>query len=168
MVLQQLRARSECYAPELVPSSPSIYPSIDHTKYLNMKETSSNISTSIDATSISPWSPSHFIHDGPLIQIVGLLFNICDSSLKKQLNLIRKSCTEKGAWDDINLLIANFAHPSSFPGWQADFYSEEVNNDLRTHNLANLQQLMLHINQTNDKLGQSLRKNPHLLMRILS
>ncbi|MBW0460735.1 hypothetical protein O181_000450 [Austropuccinia psidii MF-1] len=154
-VPQELSARLDSYASKLIPSSPSINPSIDHRKSLNIQSTSSNVSTSIDTTSMSPWSSSHFIHDMPIVKTVGLLFNISDSQLQKDLNLIRKSCTEKGGFDDFKLCIANIAQQCPFPGCRADFDSEEAYHDWRTKELANLQQAMLHMIQTNPELVQS-------------
>ncbi|MBW0565967.1 hypothetical protein O181_105682, partial [Austropuccinia psidii MF-1] len=87
--------RRYSYASELIPSSPSINPSNDNRISLNIQSTSSNVSPSIDATSMSPWASSHFIHDMPIVKTIGLLFNISHSQLQKDLNLIRNWCTEK-------------------------------------------------------------------------
>ncbi|MBW0512131.1 hypothetical protein O181_051846 [Austropuccinia psidii MF-1] len=94
----QLHARLDSYASELIPSSPSINPSNDNRISLNLQLTSSNVSPSIYATSMSPWASSHFIHDMPIVKTIGLLFNISHSQLQKDLSLIPNWCTEKETW----------------------------------------------------------------------
>ncbi|KAI9630560.1 hypothetical protein KEM48_013821, partial [Puccinia striiformis f. sp. tritici PST-130] len=155
-VPHELMTRLDSYASKLAPAAAaaaaaaSSSSSSSHTHNQSSASISSSIhSNPAENTAISspgegspgpsPWSISHSVHDMPTVKTIGSLFAISDSQLQKDLNNVRKNCTEKAAFEDFKLCIANIAQQCRFPGRRADFDSDEVYREWRTKELAQIQ-----------------------------
>lgn len=97
-VSPELNARLDSYASKLVP--PNLDPhALGRTDYRQSLHIATNVSphpsTSADTTSISPWAVSYSVQDMSSILLVGLLFGVSEAQLQKDVNVIRKICTEK-------------------------------------------------------------------------
>lgn len=156
-VPHELMTRLDSYAAKLIPPSTSSTDHLQQTHETRRMPSASNSSLPSPAESSStfPWLTSHSIHDMSSVKTVGLLFGVSDSQLQKDLNNIRKICTEKAAFDDFKLCIDNISQQSPFPGRRADFDSDDAYRDWRTKELAQLQQAMLRMIQANPDLVQS-------------
>ncbi|KAA1097225.1 hypothetical protein PGT21_028734 [Puccinia graminis f. sp. tritici] len=156
-VPQELMTRLDSYASKLAPASSSSHePSSSNTDSRKLPSPSSTALTSpAEGSSSSPWSISHSIHDMPTVKTIGSLFAISDSQLQKDLNNIRKNCSEKAAFDDFKLCIANIAQQCRFPGRRADFDSDDGYREWRTKELAQIQHAMLQMIRANPDLARS-------------
>ncbi|KAH9452910.1 hypothetical protein MJO29_004693 [Puccinia striiformis f. sp. tritici] len=103
----------------------------------------------------SPWSISHSVHNMPTVKTIGSLFARSDSQLQKDLNNVRKNCSEKAAFEDFKLCVANIAQQCRFPGRRADFDPDEVYREWRTKELAQIQHAMLQMIRANPDLARS-------------
>ncbi|KAI8456827.1 hypothetical protein BY996DRAFT_4579115 [Phakopsora pachyrhizi] len=177
-VPHELSARLDSYASKLAPqsastSSTTIQDPSSSTPYqesrrpLNLPSASSSslaaTSSQPDASSSSPWAISHSVQDMAPVKVVGALFRVSDSQLQKDINTIKKFCTEQAFMDDLKLCISNIAQQCRFPGRRTDFDSDEAYNSWRTKELAQLQQDMLEIIKSKPELvhtrSQSSSKN---------
>ncbi|POW08394.1 hypothetical protein PSHT_09588, partial [Puccinia striiformis] len=77
------------------------------------------------------------------------------SQLQKDLNNVRKNCSEKAAFEDFKLCVANIAQQCRFPGRRADFDPDEVYREWRTKELAQIQHAMLQMIRANPDLARS-------------
>lgn len=98
-VSPELNARLDSYASKLVPPdldrpSASSRPDLRHSTHLS-SPVIPHASSSTDSHSISPWAISHSVHDMSSALLVGQLFGVSESQLQKDVNAIRKFCTEK-------------------------------------------------------------------------
>ncbi|KAI9607513.1 hypothetical protein H4Q26_006040 [Puccinia striiformis f. sp. tritici PST-130] len=170
-VPHELMTRLDSYASKLAPAAAAAAAaasssSSSHTHNQSSASISSSIhSNPAENTAISspgegspgpsPWSISHSVHDMPTVKTIGSLFAISDSQLQKDLNNVRKNCTEKAAFEDFKLCIANIAQQCRFPGRRADFDSDEVYREWRTKELAQIQHAMLQMIRANPDLARS-------------
>ncbi|EGF99428.1 uncharacterized protein MELLADRAFT_50709 [Melampsora larici-populina 98AG31] len=161
-VSPELNARLDSYASKLVP------PNLDHhalgrTDYRQSLHIATNVSphpsTSTDTSSISPWAVSYSVQDMSSILLVGLLFGVSEAQLQKDVNAIRKICTEKAAIEDLKLCISNISQQCRFPGRRRDFSSDEAYQEWRTSELTALQQTMLQMIKNNPELVHTQSTN---------
>ncbi|POW13360.1 hypothetical protein PSTT_03872, partial [Puccinia striiformis] len=95
------------------------------------------------------------VHNMPTVKTIGSLFARSDSQLQKDLNNVRKNCSEKAAFEDFKLCVANIAQQCRFPGRRADFDPDEVYREWRTKELAQIQHAMLQMIRANPDLARS-------------
>lgn len=161
-VSPELNARLDSYASKLVP--PNLDPhALGRTEYrqsLHIATSNSpHPSTSTDSSSISPWAISYSVQDMSSILLVGLLFGVSEAQLQKDVNAIRKICTEKAAIEDLKLCISNISQQCRFPGRRSDFSSDEAYQEWRTSELTALQQTMLQMIKNNPELVHTQSTN---------
>ncbi|KZO97576.1 hypothetical protein CALVIDRAFT_479858 [Calocera viscosa TUFC12733] len=103
------------------------------------------------------WSSmySHSIADMPLVKTVARLFGKGDPELQKDVNTLRRICTEKAALTDLKTCLKNISMNMPFPGRRDDFESEEAFHHWKTTELAQLSQLMVVMVQFNPELAKS-------------
>lgn len=80
----ELNARLETYSAKIAPPPPSSSP----------EPPTPSTSSAADA---NPWTISHSVQDMPLVRSVGQLFGIQEGQLQKDVNAVRRSCTEKAS-----------------------------------------------------------------------
>ncbi|KAH9821214.1 hypothetical protein DFH28DRAFT_1079274 [Melampsora americana] len=161
-VSPELNARLDSYASKLVP--PNLEPhALGRTDYRQSLHISTAVpphpSTSNDSTSISPWAVSYSVQDMSSILLVGLLFGVSEAQLQKDINAIRKICTEKAALEDLKLCISNISQQCRFPGRRSDFSSDEAYQEWRASELTALQQTMLQMIKNNPELVHTQSAN---------
>lgn len=152
----ELQSRLAMYSAKLVPpksSGSSVAGSSAHGDGSRAESTSPVPPTS--ASESSPWTISHSVGDMPLVIEVGQLFGVPEGDLQKDVNYIRKFCTEKAAVEDLKACIANVSTGARFPGRREDFRSEESYSRWRAGELQTSQQLMLTMIKFNPELVQS-------------
>lgn len=155
-VPQELMTRLESYAAKLAPASSTMNDSNTDSRKLPSPSNAPSLNSPAESVSTpSPWIISHSIHDMPTVKTIGSLFAISDSQLQKDLNNIRKICSEKAAFDDFKLCIANIAQQCRFPGRRADFDSDDGYGEWRAKELAQLQHAMLQMIKANPDLARS-------------
>ncbi|OAV98529.1 hypothetical protein PTTG_25578 [Puccinia triticina 1-1 BBBD Race 1] len=157
-VPQELMTRLDSYAAKLAPPSSTANdpsPSNPDSRKLPSPSSTALNSPAESSAAPSPWIISHSIHDMPTVKTIGSLFAISDSQLQKDLNNIRKNCSEKAAFDDFKLCMANIAQQCRFPGRRADFDSDDGYREWRTKELAQIQHAMLQMIRANPDLARS-------------
>ncbi|EJU00294.1 hypothetical protein DACRYDRAFT_54447 [Dacryopinax primogenitus] len=103
------------------------------------------------------WSTqySHSVADMPLVKTVGRLFRKSDQDVQKDINALRRVCTEKAALTDLKTCLKNINMNMPFPGRRDDFDSEEAFHHWKTTELSQLSQLMVIMVQFNPELAKS-------------
>ncbi|KAG0145343.1 hypothetical protein CROQUDRAFT_658787 [Cronartium quercuum f. sp. fusiforme G11] len=163
-VSPELNARLDSYASKLVPPNlePNPLPNRNdfrQSTHISSSSTPLASSSTSESASVSAWAVSYNVHDMSLVLLVGQLFGVSEAQLQKDVNAIRKFCTEKAALEDLKLCISNLSQQCRFPGRRADFASDEAYQEWRKQELSTLQQAMLQMIKTNPELVQTQSSN---------
>ncbi|PWN26305.1 hypothetical protein BDZ90DRAFT_51811 [Jaminaea rosea] len=92
------------------------------------------------------------VRDSDLVRSVGQLFAVDMDQLSKDVDFMRKTCTEQAAMIDLKHCVKNINLQASWPGRREDFESEEAYQQWRTQELSALSQLMMQMCQANPEL----------------
>ncbi|KDQ55910.1 hypothetical protein JAAARDRAFT_208172 [Jaapia argillacea MUCL 33604] len=111
-------------------------------------------STSRDSVS-SPIGVSGNIMDMPLVKTVAKLFKIPDATVQKEVDQLRRFCTEKAALQDLKTCLKNINAGATFPGRREDFDSDAAWQHWKHLETSQLSQLMLVMVQFNPELAKS-------------
>lgn len=160
-VSKELRERLESYQAKLVPK-PS--PSAGVGSNGSAVGSSSTPSTPIgpvggtaessrrgSAASAAP-AMDNPIKDSEMIRSVGALFAVDTEQLSKDVDFMRKSCTEQAAMIDLKHCVKNINLQASWPGRKEDFESEPAYQHWRAQELQALSQIMMQMCQANPEL----------------
>ncbi|PWN50695.1 hypothetical protein IE53DRAFT_82315 [Violaceomyces palustris] len=110
--------------------------------------------TSSASTSIAPSKDVTSI-EHPLIQAVGTLFQVDHDQLQKDVDFIKRTCTEQAAMQDLKQCVKNVNLQSAWPGRRDDFETEEAYQKWRTSELSALSHIMMSMCQINPELLKS-------------
>lgn len=92
------------------------------------------------------------VKDSELIRSVGLLFEVDTEQLGKDVDFMRKTCTEQAAMMDLKQCVKNVNLQASWPGRKEDFGSEEAYQQWRSQELHSLSHIMMEMCQANPEL----------------
>lgn len=95
---------------------------------------------------------SNPISESVLIKAVGELFKIEHEQLLKDVEFMKKTCTEQNAMIDLKHCVKNINLQAAWPGKREDFQTEEGYNQWRTGELQALSQIMMHMCKANPEL----------------
>ncbi|EJD43871.1 hypothetical protein AURDEDRAFT_145221 [Auricularia subglabra TFB-10046 SS5] len=100
-------------------------------------------------------SVSGSVDDMPLVKTIARLFNVADADVQRDVNALKRVCTEKAALTDLKACLKNINAGLPFPGRREDFESDAAYQHWRTTELAHLSQLMVIMVQFNPELAKS-------------
>ncbi|KZP33278.1 hypothetical protein FIBSPDRAFT_847925 [Athelia psychrophila] len=112
-------------------------------------------STSKEKDIVASPTISASIADMAIVRTVAQLFKIPESAVQKEIDKMRKFCTEKAALNDLKTCLKNLAAGASFPGRKEDFDSDAAWQHWKTQETQTLSQLMLAMAQLNPELARS-------------
>ncbi|KAF9074643.1 hypothetical protein BDP27DRAFT_1416051 [Rhodocollybia butyracea] len=112
-------------------------------------------STSRDRDSVASMSISGSVSDMTLVKTVASLFKLSESSVQKEVDQLRATCTEKAALTDLKTCLKNITAGAQFPGRREDFDSDEAWQHWKTLETTQLQQMMVAMVQFNPELAKS-------------
>lgn len=102
-----------------------------------------------------PSTPAPNISDMALVKIVGDLFGKSQQDVQRDINVIRKICTEKAGLLDLKTCLKNINAGVAFPGRREDFDTESAYHSWKTTETTQLSQLMVLMIQVNPELAKS-------------
>lgn len=133
----ELTQRVDMYVSKLVPSSGGLPQSSDAGKQ-----------------EMAP-PPAATLADMVLVRVVGRLFDKTDDELQREINGIKKYCTEKAALIDLKMCLQNINAGLPFPGRREDFPDETSFQHWKSLEQTHLSQLMVVMVQFNPELAKS-------------
>ncbi|KAN0065532.1 hypothetical protein ACQY0O_001369 [Thecaphora frezii] len=95
------------------------------------------------------------VENSVLIQTIGRLFNVDVDQLHRDVDFVRKTCTEQAAMTDLKHCVKNINLQQPWPGRREDFESDEAYQRWRTHELSTLSQMMMDMCSLNPDLLKS-------------
>ncbi|EPQ30696.1 uncharacterized protein PFL1_01597 [Pseudozyma flocculosa PF-1] len=98
---------------------------------------------------------SNPVGDSALIQTVGRLFNVDPDQLARDVDFVKKTCTEHAAMTDLKHCVKNINLQQPWPGRREDFESDEAYAKWRTQELSTLSQMMMDMCSLNPDLLKS-------------
>ncbi|BGP51587.1 hypothetical protein JCM10450v2_007535 [Rhodotorula kratochvilovae] len=200
----ELVNRLETYCSKLAQDAPPPAPAQGHDRHLSVSSASASAYPSYSpplssATAGSPLitrqsfdypptaaSPTVVLEDMPFVRAVGSIFGKADAELKRDVAVLRRTCTEQAAFNDLKAIInavaqlavsppsASSASQSSdshhFPFRPEHFESEDAFNAWRKQENDALQELLLEMTMRNPELvkgggGGSLGIDPAAIDR---
>ncbi|KAJ7887938.1 hypothetical protein B0H13DRAFT_2198405, partial [Mycena leptocephala] len=105
--------------------------------------------------SISVPAVSSRVADMELVRVVASLFRIPESEVQREIDGLRRICTQKAALTDLKTCLKNINAGAPFPGRREDFDSDSAWQHWRTVEATHLQQLMVAMLQFNPELAKS-------------
>ncbi|PWN34293.1 uncharacterized protein FA14DRAFT_168557 [Meira miltonrushii] len=112
-----------------------------------------------NATSNSATNGS-VINDSVLIRTVGILFKVDQEQLLRDVDFMRKTCTEKNAMIDLKRCVQNINLQAAWPGRKEDFETEEGYQQWRSNELQSLSQTMMEMCKANPELLKITSSEP--------
>ncbi|CAO1615966.1 unnamed protein product [Parajaminaea phylloscopi] len=113
------------------------------------------------AASAAP-SMDNPVKDSELIRSVGSLFSVDAEQLAKDVDFMRKTCTEQAAMLDLKHCVKNINLQASWPGRKEDFETEAAYQHWRTQELQALSQIMMLMCQANPDLMKTTSRDSSL------
>ncbi|KAH7100511.1 hypothetical protein BKA62DRAFT_620047 [Auriculariales sp. MPI-PUGE-AT-0066] len=101
-------------------------------------------------------SISGSVEDMPLVKTVARLFSVSDADVQRDINALKRVCTEKAALIDIKACLKNINAGMAFPGRREDFESDEAYQGWLKTERSHLTQLISIMCQFNPELTKSL------------
>lgn len=92
------------------------------------------------------------VEDSEMIRSIGVLFSVDVDQLAKDVEFMRKTCTEQAAMIDLKHCVKNINLQASWPGRKEDFETEAAYQHWRTQELQALSQIMMAMCQANPEL----------------
>ncbi|KAG8760622.1 hypothetical protein FRC14_002468 [Serendipita sp. 396] len=133
----ELTQRIDMYVSKLVPSTTALPPIAE----------ASNRPESVTATAT--------LADMVLVRVVGRLFDKSDDELQREINSIKRICTEKAALIDLKTCLQNINAGLPFPGRREDFPDDTSFQHWKSLEQTHLSQLMVIMVQFNPELAKS-------------
>jgi len=96
------------------------------------------------------------VDDMPLVKTVGRLFDRSDADLQRDINALKRVCTEKAALLDLKACLKNLNSNMPFPGRREDFETDEAYQSWLKTERSHLTQLISIMCQFNPELTKSL------------
>lgn len=119
--------------------------------------TASSLATVNAGTSLTA---ANTLLDIPMIRTVGTLFRVEQDQLIKDIEFVRKTCTEANAMIDLKHCIKNINLQAAWPGRKEDFDTEEGFQLWRSTELQSLSQIMMQMCKANPDLLKSTPSDP--------
>ncbi|KAG8835271.1 hypothetical protein FRC17_004578 [Serendipita sp. 399] len=100
-------------------------------------------------------TPAATLADMVLVRVVGRLFDKSDDELQREINNIKRFCTEKAALIDLKTCLQNINAGLPFPGRREDFQDDASFQHWKSLEQTHLSQLMVIMVQFNPELAKS-------------
>ncbi|RGB39698.1 hypothetical protein C1646_602802, partial [Rhizophagus diaphanus] len=107
------------------------------------------------------------VEDMEMVKVVQAIFNISPQQIQKDINLLRKDCTEQAALEDLRNIINHVNRGAAFPARRDDFASDEAYNNWKTIELKQISENMNVMIALNPGLGLASKK-PEVHKTLLS
>lgn len=162
-VPKELRDRLDSYHSKLISSSPGpsrprgmsqttpSTMSVPSTGPAASSKTSSRRGSAASST-IPPTVKGDPVRDCEMIKVVGELFDVDTEQLVKDVEFMRKTCTEQAAMIDLKHCVRNINLQATWPGRKEDFQSEDAYQQWRSQELQQLSHVMMQMCQSNPEL----------------
>jgi hypothetical protein len=164
-VSKELTERLEGYSNKLAPNAISLTQQQQH----QQTQSTTNGTTptdsrrgSVSSTSAlgGPGKIGNAIAESSLIRGVGELFKVETDQLLKDIEYMKKTCTEQNAMIDLKHCVKNINLQAAWPGRKEDFQSEEGYLQWRTSELQSVSKIMMQMCKANPDLLRTSSSDP--------
>lgn len=104
------------------------------------------------STALTTTVGSEQLYEHALVKAVGKLFDVEKEQLHKDVDFMRKTCTEQNAMLDLKQCIRNINLQQSWPARREDFQSDEGFNEWRSSELQSISNIMMQMCKANPEL----------------
>ena len=160
-VSKELTERLEGYSNKLAPSSANL-----SQPQSQQQSAPTNGTTPTDSRRGSVASTSalggggNAVVESSMIRSVGELFKIDAEQLHKDVEYMKKTCTEQAAMIDLKHCVKNINLQAAWPGRKDDFQTDEGYQQWRTAELQALSQIMMQMCKANPELLRTSSSDP--------